>query len=60
MSQEFESEVLNLVKQKVFYSQEHMCDFEKFNETLPSKNEFYSSLSGKGISGTEYQHILKV
>ena len=31
----------------------------KFNETLPSKNEFYSSLNGKGISDKEYQHVLK-
>ena len=30
-----------------------------FNKTFPIKNEFYSSLSGKGISGKEYQHILK-
>ena len=26
-----------------------MCDFQKFNETLPSKNKFFSSLSGKEI-----------
>ena len=37
-----------------------MCDLEKFNETLPGKNEFYSSLGGKGISKKEYQYILKV
>ena len=37
-----------------------MCDFEKFNETLPNKSEFYSSLSGKGNSNKEYPHVLKV
>ena len=33
--------MLDLVKQKRFYPYEHTCNFEKFNETLPSKNEFY-------------------
>ena len=31
-----------------------------FNKKFLSKNEFHSSLSGKGISGKEYEHILKV
>ena len=50
MSKEFENEVWDLVKQKWLYPYENMCDLEKFNETFPSKNKFYSSLSGKGIS----------
>ena len=37
-----------------------MCDFEKVNKILPSKNNFYSSLSDKGISDKEYEHVLKV
>ena len=37
-----------------------MCDFEKFNETLPIKNKFYTSLSEKKPSNEEYQHVLKV
>ena len=37
-----------------------MCDFEKFRETLPSKNKFYVLLSGKGISDKEHQYVLKV
>ena len=37
-----------------------MCDFEKFCETLPSKNEFYILLSGKGVRDEEYQYVLKV
>lgn len=29
----------------------YMCSFEKFNETkLPWKDNFYSSLTGKGIN----------
>lgn len=31
-----------------------------FNETFPNKNKFYNSLSGKGISYKEYQHVLKM
>ena len=60
LSQEFDSEVLDLIKQKRFYRYEYMSDFEKINQTLLSINEFYSSLSGKGISDKEYQHVLKV
>ena len=37
-----------------------MCSFENLNETLPSKYEFYSSLSCKGISEKEHQYVLKV
>ena len=37
-----------------------MHSFEKFDKTLPGKNKFYGSLSGKGISDKEYQHVLKV
>ena len=37
-----------------------MSSFEKFKEKLTVKNNCYSSLSGKGISDKEYQHVLKV
>ena len=60
LSQEFDTEVLDLVKQKEFYFYEHIAVLKKFNETVPSKNEFYISVSGKGISDKEYQHLLKV
>ena len=37
-----------------------MSDFEKFmEETLPRKEMFYSSLTGKK-SDKEYEHVLKV
>ena len=49
MSQEFGSNTLNLVKQKGFYCYEYMSRFEKFEEKLPSKEKFYSSLTGKEI-----------
>ena len=40
LSQEFDSNVLDLVKQKGFYPYEHMRDFEKFKGELPSKGKF--------------------
>ena len=52
LSQEFDSEVLDLVKKKGILSLKYICEFEKLNKTLPRKNEFFSSLRGKGISDT--------
>ena len=58
-SQEFDCEVLDLFKKRTL-PYEPICDFEKFNETLPSKNELHSSLSGKRISNKKYEYVLKV
>ena len=60
MSQEFDKNKLDLVKQKGFYPHEYMTDFEKFKEKLLSKEKFYSSLTGKKISDKEYDHVLNV
>ena len=60
MSQELDNNVLDLVKQKGFYRYEYMSDFEKFKEDLPSKERFYSLLTGKKISDKEYKHVLNV
>ena len=37
LSQEFDSNVLDLLKQKGFDPYEYMIDFEKFKEELPGK-----------------------
>ena len=37
-----------------------MNDFEKFEEELPSKEKFYSSLTDRKISDKEYEHVLNV
>ena len=50
MSQEFDGNVLDLVKQEEFYPYEYMNNFEKFKEELPSKEKFYSLLTGKKVS----------
>ena len=41
------------VNQKLFYHYEYMRDFEKFKKQLPIKENFYSSVAGKKISGKE-------
>ena len=57
MSQEFDNNVLDLLKQNVFYRYEYMGTF---NEELPSKENFYSLLTNKKIIDKEYEHILDV
>ena len=47
LSQEFDSNILDLFQQKRFYPYEYMSDFEKIKEKLPSKEKFYSSLTNK-------------
>ena len=47
--QEFENNVLDLVKQEGFYPYEYTSDFEKFKEELPGKEKFYSSLTDRKI-----------
>ena len=49
LNQEFDNNVLDLVQRKGFYPYEYMSDFEEFKEKLPSKEKFYSSLTGKKI-----------
>ena len=60
MRQEFNNNVLDLVKEKGFYPYEYITDSENFKEELPSKDKFYSSLADRKISGKEYDHVLKV
>ena len=47
LSKEFDSDVLDLVKQKGFHPYEYLSSFEKFKERLSTKEKFYSSLTGK-------------
>ena len=39
LNQEFDNNVLDLVKQKGFYPYEYTSDFEKFKEELPNKEK---------------------
>ena len=45
LSQGFDNNVKDLVKQKGFYPYEYVSNFEKFKEQLPNKENFYTSLS---------------
>ena len=58
LSQEFDNNVLDLVKQKGFYLYEFMSDFEEFKEKLLSKKKSYSLLTDRKVSDKEYQHTL--
>ena len=49
-----EGKVIDLVKQKRFYPYEYTSNFEKFKKILPTKDNFYSSLTGKKINNEEY------
>ena len=49
MKQKFDNKALDLVKQKRFDPYEYVNDFEKFKEELPSKETFYSLLTGRKI-----------
>ena len=60
MSQEFDNNILDLVKQKRFSLSEYMSDFGKFEEELPSKEKFYISMTKKKVTDKEYAHVLKV
>ena len=51
----------SLVKRKGVYPYEYMNSLERLKENkLPSKESFYSTLTGEGISNEDYQHALKV
>ena len=50
LSQDFDKNKLDLVKEKGFYFHEYMSDFEKSRKQLPSKEKFYSFLTGKKIN----------
>ena len=41
--------IIDLVKQKGFSPYEYVNNFGKFKEELPSKEKFYSLLTGKKI-----------
>ena len=57
----YTDEQAELLKRKGFYPYEYMDSEERFKETkLPPKKAFYSRLSGKGITKTDYKHALNV
>ena len=49
-----------LLPQKDFILNEYMDEWEKFNETLPEQEEFYSTLNLKDIADGDYMHAKRV
>ena len=59
-SQTYKNEKLDLMSQKGVYPYDFMDSFEKFNEKLPSKEDFYSILNDEHISDKDYAHAQNV
>ena len=55
-SQEFKGKTLDLMTRKGVYPYDYMDSFNKFNEQLPSKDEFYRILNNEHISDEDYKH----
>ena len=59
-SKRFKGEKLDLMAKKGVYPYDYMDSFDKFNEKLPSKEEFYSILNNEHISDEDYEHAKNV
>ena len=59
-SQKFKDKKLDLMSQKGVYPYDFMDSFDKFNEKLPPKEEFYSILNDEHISDEDYEHAQNV
>ena len=59
-SQIFKGKKLDLMARKGVYPYDYMDSFDKFNEKLPLKEEFYSILNDEHISNEDYQHAQTV
>ena len=61
LSQEFSGDLLELVKQKGVYSYEYMVSLEKlFEEKLPERYDFFSSLKDEFIGETDYLYSINI
>ena len=49
-----------MLLRKGVYPYEYMDSWERFNETLPPKESFYSELNLENISDKDYLHAQKV
>ena len=51
---------LDLMARKGVYPYDHMDCFDKFNEKLPPKEDFYSIMNNEHITNKDYQHAQSV
>ena len=49
-----------MIRQKGFYPYKYVSKLEKFKETLPRKEKFYSFLIDKTISDKDYEQVFIV
>ena len=56
--QEFDNNLLYLLKQKGFYPYEYMSDFENSKEELPSKEKFYSYRAVRKITESKNTFLM--
>ena len=59
-SEEFQGEKLKLMTKKGVYPYDYMDSFDKFEETLPRENDFYSILADEHVSDEAYEHAENV
>ena len=59
-SKRFKGIKLDLMVRKGVYPYDYMDSFDKFNDKLPTKEEFYSILNDEHISDEDYQHAQNV
>jgi hypothetical protein len=56
----YNDEDFSLLVRKGVYPYDYMNSFDRFNETLPSKESFYSKLTDSNISDEDYTHAQNV
>ena len=59
-SKEFKDEKLDLMARKGVYPYGYMDSFNKFNEKLPTKEDFYSIMNNEHITNKDYKHAQTV
>ena len=59
-SKQFKGTKLDLMVRKGVYPYDYMDSFDKFNDKLPRKEEFYSILNDEHISDEDYKHAQNV
>ena len=59
-SKRFKGKKLDLMAQKGVYPYDYMDSFDKFDEKLPTKEDFYSILNDEHISDKDYEHAQNV
>ena len=59
-SEQYKGKKLDLMVRKGVYPYDFMNSFDKFNEKLPNKEDFYSILNDEHISDKDYQHAQTV